>query len=76
MADMMGMKSGFALDLTTSDEHYKPWDFRIPDRRRAALKMQDDTEPGMLMVSAMHNCFGVPEPKHTHDDGGGCQKTC
>ena len=62
MADMMGMKSGFALDLTANDENGEPLDFSIPERRHAALKMQDDTKleiliasPPCTMVSALQN---------------------
>ena len=59
MADMMGMKSGFALAFTTNDENSKPWDFSIPERRRAVLKGQDNTKPKMLLASPPCTMFSA-----------------
>ena len=66
MADMMGMKSGFELDLTTNDENGKPLDFSIRERRRAALKMQDDAKPEMLTASPPFTMFSAFQKINMH----------
>ena len=41
----LGLTRGFALDLTTVDEHGEPWGFTRADRRadaRRRLEAQDD----------------------------------
>ena len=67
MVDMMGMKSGFALELSTNDENGKPWDFSIPERRRAALKVQDDTKPKMLIASPPCTLFSALQNINMHN---------
>jgi hypothetical protein len=66
MVDMMGMKSGFALDLTANDENGKPWDFSIQEGRHAALKMQDDTKHEMLIASPPCTMFSALQNINMH----------
>ena len=52
MARTMGMKPGFAVDLTQVDpDDNMPWGFNAAEKRRKAEKLVDETEPFMLIVS-------------------------
>ena len=43
----------FVLDLTTTDEEGKPWDFDIPSQRRKAEQLIRDQKPRLLVGSPL-----------------------
>jgi hypothetical protein len=53
MAREMGLGGGWSLDITTSDENGKPWDFSKPEMRRKAKKLVEETKPTLLIGSPM-----------------------
>ena len=59
-AAAMGLRPGFALDLTVVDEDDgTPWDFSKPEKRQKATKMLDASKPFMLIVSPMCGPFSA-----------------
>ena len=48
---------GFALDLTTEDEHGIPWDFTVPERRAAARRKIEEEAPMFLIGSPVCTPF-------------------
>ena len=60
MAKQFGIAAGFSLDLTQVDPHDgQPWDFSIPEKRRRALKMVEDSKPFMLILCPMCGPFSA-----------------
>ncbi len=53
MAKTMGMKPGFALDLTGDDDDGTPWDFSVESKRKRAMEKLKHEEPFMLVASPM-----------------------
>ena len=51
MAQQLGYREGFALDLTVDDEHGKGWDLSIEEVLERALKLLEETRPLLLVVS-------------------------
>ena len=47
----LGIEPGAALDITTCDEHGRPWGFSDPAMRSKAEQLVDDTEPDLLVGS-------------------------
>ena len=50
MAEKLGMKGGFSLDLTTKNETRQAWDFSQQHFRAKALKLLDEEKPMLLVV--------------------------
>ena len=44
---------GFALDLTTSDADWKPWDFDILENRIRAKRLVEEQRPALLICTPM-----------------------
>ena len=60
MAKQFGIAAGFSLDLTQVDPHDgQPWDFSIPEKRRRALKMVEESRPFMLILCPMCGPFST-----------------
>ena len=58
MAKSLGMKSGFAIDLTCIDEDDNmPWDFNVSSKRAKAKQRVTDEKPFMLILSPMCGPF-------------------
>ncbi len=55
----MGIIPGFALDLTTTDEHGVPWDFDVADRRAEARRKVETERPMFLIGSPMCTAFST-----------------
>ena len=51
VARQLGMKAGFALDLTNTDEEGNQWDFSKAEMRAKALKLVDEEQPAILILS-------------------------
>jgi len=51
MARQMGLKGGWALDLTTVDEGGEPWDFNLESCRVKAKKLIQTSKPTVLIGS-------------------------
>ena len=51
MAESLGLKKGFALDLLTNDEAGVPWDLSRPEVQQKALTLLEETKPWLLVVS-------------------------
>ena len=49
----LGITPGFALDLTTTDEHGVAWDFDCKDRRREARRRLELQKPMILLGTPM-----------------------
>jgi hypothetical protein len=47
----LGIGPGAALDITTCDEHGRPWDFSDPAMRSKAERLIEETEPDLLVGS-------------------------
>ena len=57
MAESMGLRAGWALDLTTNDDDDRPWNFdQLEMRNRAVHKLLRD-EPTLLIGSPMCTAF-------------------
>ncbi len=57
-AKAMGLKDGWALDLTESDpEDNEPWDFSRKEKRDKAKRRVDEDKPMMVIVSPMCGPF-------------------
>ena len=52
-AEEMGLKAGVSMDLTTTDEDGKPWDFSSPEMRNKSKMKVDEEKPEMLVVCPM-----------------------
>ena len=50
---------GFALDLSTLDEHGRPWDFDIEENRQRAKRMVMEQKPGLLIGTPMCTAFSA-----------------
>jgi hypothetical protein len=50
---------GFAMDLTTLDEHGNPWDFDVPEQRRRARHRIEQDKPMLLVGSPMCTAFSA-----------------
>ncbi len=58
VAAEMGLEAGWALDLTTVDEHDgKPWDFTFEEKRIRCKKRIDEDKPFMVIASPMCGPF-------------------
>jgi len=53
----LGIAPGFALDLTTYDEHGVKWDFDVAERRQAAREKVKKEKPLLLIGSTMCTRF-------------------
>ena len=53
MANRMGLRGGWSLDLTTHDEHGRPWDFNDRTMRNKAIRKLVDDQPLVLIGSPM-----------------------
>ena len=51
MAAELGFNPGFSLDLTTTNDAGEPWDLSDKKMQDAAIKLQDDQKPWLLVVS-------------------------
>ena len=51
VARQLGMKAGFALDLTNKDEEGNQWDFSKEQMRAKALKLVDEERTAILILS-------------------------
>lgn len=51
MLPSLGIEPGAALDITTCDEHGKPWDFSDATTRSKAERLIDDMKPDLLVGS-------------------------
>ncbi len=53
-AGEMGLRPGWALDLTTTDpDDGRPWDFNEPEKRKKAMDKVKNDRPFMLIASPM-----------------------
>ena len=52
-----GVEAGVALDLTTTDDQGKPWDFNDLRRRLRAGRLLDEQRPTLLIGSPMCTAF-------------------
>jgi hypothetical protein len=59
MAHEMGLKGGWSLDITASDERGIPWGFSKPEIRDKARKLLRETKPTLLAGSPMCREWGV-----------------
>lgn len=58
MANKMNLQGGWALDLTTIDEHDgKPWDFTIEEKKMRCKKKVEADKPFMVIASPMCGPF-------------------
>ena len=57
MAEAIGLKAGWALDLSVNQDNGEPWDLSIPKNQVAALKMQEEEAPHLLIASPMCAAF-------------------
>ena len=55
----LGIESGLALDLTTTDEDGKPWDFSDAFQRKQAETMIDEQVPTLLIGTPMCAAFSL-----------------
>ena len=53
----LGILPGVALDLTTTNNEGKPWDFNDPASRIEAEKLLDEQHPRLLIGSPMRTAF-------------------
>ena len=53
MARKTGLRAGWILDLTTYDEHGRPWDFNCKDMRNAAIRKVMQDKPILSIGSPM-----------------------
>ena len=51
MAAELGFSQGFSLDLTTINDEGEPWDLSNKKMQDAAIKLQDEQKPWLLVVS-------------------------
>ena len=58
-AEAQGFAPGWSLDLTTSDEQGRAWDFSRHDCRERARKLLRETRPLLLVGSPMCTWFSV-----------------
>ena len=59
MAETMGLRAGWSLDLTTCDEAGRPWDFNNVSMRNAAVRKVIRDKPRLLIGSPMCSAFGA-----------------
>ena len=59
MAEKMGLRAGWSLDLTTCDEEGRPWDFNNSQMRNAAIRKLLQHQPRLLIGSPMCGPFGT-----------------
>ena len=57
LAGKVGLQSGSALDLTTTDEESNPWDFNLASQRAKAVRLLDAEKPLMLIACPMCGPF-------------------
>ena len=55
----LGIRGGSALDITTRDEEWAPWDLSKPDRCRKAERLLDEEDPDLLVGSPMCVAFSA-----------------
>jgi len=55
----MGLRPGFAMDLTTVDEEGNPWDFSIKAQRQKARERVEKERPMLLIGSPMCRMFSA-----------------
>ena len=55
----LGCVPGFAMDLTTLDEHGDPWDFDVPEQRLRARERIELEKPMLLIGSPMCTAFSA-----------------
>ena len=58
MAERLGLKAGWALDLTTCDEDGRPWNFDQVEMRNRAVRRLLKDEPTLLIGSPLCTAFG------------------
>ena len=51
MAAKLGFNVGFSLELTTTNDAGEPWDLSDKRTQDAAIKLQDDQKPWLLVAS-------------------------
>ena len=60
MARRLGLRGGWALDLTETDpEDGKPWDLSDPNKRARAKRLVNETKPFMVIASPMCGPFSA-----------------
>ena len=59
MAHKMGLRAGWSLDLTTCDEHGRPYDFNCKHMRNAAVRKVLEDKPRLLIGSPMCGPFSA-----------------
>ena len=52
-----GILPGFAMNLTTTDDEGKPWDFDRPEQRAKARRKVEEEKPTILIGSPMCTAF-------------------
>lgn len=57
VAESTGLRPGWALDLTVHREDGSPWDLFTLANQVAALKLQEDNVPELLIASPMCAAF-------------------
>ena len=57
VAEATGLRAGWALDLTVNKDDGEPWDLSKPENQVAALKMQEEEAPLLLIASPMCAAF-------------------
>ena len=58
MAEQMGLRAGWALDLTTHDDDGRAWNFDQLEMRNRAVRRLLRDEPTLLIGSPMCTAFG------------------
>ncbi len=59
MAEKLGYKKGFALDLTEKDEGGRAWDLSVKEIQDDAIRRLDEEAPWLLMVSPPCTMFST-----------------
>ena len=57
VAEAIGLRAGWALDLTVNKENDEPWDLSKLENQVAALKLQEEEAPLLLIASPMCVAF-------------------
>ena len=55
----VGLRPGWALDLTVNQDDGSPWDLSVAANQEAALKKQEEEAPELLIASPMCAAFSA-----------------
>ncbi len=66
MAKEFGLKAGFSLDLTNTDEQGTPWDFSKAERRNAAIRKVIEEQPLFVVGSPMCDPWSIMQNANKH----------